>query len=241
VLVHGRSSERAEHAVRDLRASAAHGQSEPLVGDFASLSAVRELASDVLSRFDRLDVLVNNAGVMTRRHTRSAGGYELTLAVNHLAHFLLTTLLLDRLKASAPARIVTVSSQMHSGGSIHFDDPQLEHGWNAYEAYSQSKLANVLFAYALARRLTGTGVSSNALHPGVIGTKLLHEGFGGGGTDVAEGAATSVYLASDPAAAEVTCTYWARMRQARSAPASYDEALQERLWTLSEQLTRPAQ
>jgi NAD(P)-dependent dehydrogenase (short-subunit alcohol dehydrogenase family) len=238
VLVHGRNRERAAQAARDLRGSAPEGLVEPIAADLASLDAVRELAREVASRFDRLDILLNNAGVMTPRRMVSADGYELTFAVNHLAHFLLTCLLLDRLKASAPARVVTVSSQVHASGTIHFDDPQLEHGWSAYEAYAQSKLANVLFAYALARRLTGSGVTSNTLHPGVVGTKLLREGFGGGGgTDVTEGARTSVYLASDPAVAAVTGEYFVRRQPARSAHATYDEALQERLWSLSKDLT----
>jgi NAD(P)-dependent dehydrogenase (short-subunit alcohol dehydrogenase family) len=170
-------------------------------------------------------------------------GFERTWALNHLAYFLLTLELLDLLKASAPARIVNVASTMHNGGVIDFDNLQGENGYGGVRAYSQSKLANVLFTYALARRLKGSGVTANCLHPGGVATRFGHNHAGM--IDVIlrlakpflltaeQGAATPIYLASSPDVASVSGEYFARCKPARSSAASHDEALQERLWALS--------
>jgi NAD(P)-dependent dehydrogenase (short-subunit alcohol dehydrogenase family) len=236
VIVHGRTEKRATDAAEDIQKEAPEARLEIASGDLASLEQVRMLADDITSRFDSLDVLINNAGVMTNTRRESEDGYELTFAVNHLAHFLLTNLLLDTMISSAPSRIITVSSMVHASGEIRLDDLQMRRGYNGYRAYAQSKLANVLFTYELARRLEGTGVTANALHPGVIGTKLLHVSFSGGGP-TAEGARTPVYLATSPDVAETSGTYFSNERPQRSSSLSYDETLAKRLWQVSEELT----
>lgn len=233
VLAHARDAARGEPVVASLRRAHPAGQVELITGDFADLAQVRRLASEVTARHPRLDALINNAGVMLRDRRLSADGYELTFAVNYLAPFLLTNLLLPALRAAAPARVVTVSSMTHRGATLRFDDLQLSRGWEGYAAYSQSKLADLMFAYALARQLAGSGVTSNALHPGVINTKLLRGGWGGGGDDVARGAATSVFLAADPSVASVTGQYFIDSRPADSSPASHDQHAQDRLWQLA--------
>jgi NAD(P)-dependent dehydrogenase (short-subunit alcohol dehydrogenase family) len=236
VVLHGRTEKRVTDAARDIRAQAPEARLETVAGNLASLEQVWMVADEVRRRFDRLEVLINNAGVMTSTRQESEDGYELTLAVNHLAHFLLTNRLLDLLRASAPARIITVSSMVHASGEIRFDDLQMRRGYNGYRAYAQSKLANVLFTYELARRLEGSGVTANALHPGVIGTKLLHVSFSGGGP-VEEGAETPVFLATSPEVASTNGQYFSNRRQERSSSLSYDEQLQKRLWDVSEELT----
>jgi NAD(P)-dependent dehydrogenase (short-subunit alcohol dehydrogenase family) len=178
---------------------------------------------------------VNNAGIVTKKRQESRDGLELTFAVNHLAPFLLTSLLLERLAASAPARIVNVSSSVHSGARLDFDDLQMKRRFQGFEAYCRSKLANMLFTTALARRLAGTGVTVNGLHPGVISTKLLHANFSGG-SPVEEGALTPVHLALSPEVEGVTGRYFAAGREAPASPLVGDEALQERLWLESARL-----
>ena len=216
----GRDRQRAEAAAADIRRENDAPAVDLFVADMSSQAEVRRLAAEVLGRYPRLDVLVNNVGgFWATRHT-TADGLEHTFAVNHLAPFLLTNLLLERLEASAPARIVTVSSGAQSMGRIDFDDLQGERNYQGQRAYNQSKLANVLFTYELARRLAGTGVTANVLHPGVVRTRF-------GAEDPArltnllvpiarlfmktpeQGAATPVYLASSPEVEGVTGRYFA--------------------------------
>ncbi len=239
VIVHGRDARKADAARRDVQEAARAGAAVPQVSaaaaDLASLPQVRRLAADILSRFERLDVLIHNAGVFIDRRRESEDGYELSFAANHLAPFLLTLLLLERIRSSAPARIVVVSSDAHYGAQIDFQDLQMTRGYDGYAAYSRSKLANVLFTYALARRLVGSAVSANALHPGVIATKLLHVRFSGG-RPVEEGARTPVYLALSPEVEGVSGRYFSGGRPTRSAAPTYDRQLQERLWRVSREL-----
>ncbi len=238
VIVHARSQARGEQALAGLQALAPAASFDLVVGDLASLAEVRTIADAVISRYERLDVLINNAGIKPTTRQVSADGYELTLAVNHLAHFLLTNLLLPLITRTPTARVVTVSSVSHTRGSIFFDDLQITQGWDSYKAYAQSKLANALFAFELARRVLPTGVTSNALHPGVVSTKLLVEGFGSQGSDsLSAGAATSIYLASSPDVAGVTGRYFQERSEHESAPISHDVGLQAQLWTVSAQLT----
>lgn len=236
VLVHGRSAERCEKVVAEIQR--ASGTAEAAVADFASLKQVRALAEAVKKNHPRLDVLINNAGAFLRdaRRHLTVDGYETTFQVNHLAHFLLTGLLLDLLKASAPARIITVSSGLHSSGRIAWDNLQGEKEFDGYSAYNHSKLANVLFTYALAERLQGTGVTANCLNPGVIATKMLRTGWGGGGRSWHAGAATSVYLATSPEVENVTGRYFTESRETPSSRASHDQELQAELWKVSEVL-----
>jgi NAD(P)-dependent dehydrogenase (short-subunit alcohol dehydrogenase family) len=202
---------------------------------------VRRLADEVKAATPRLHVLVNNAGVYLRDRRLSEDGYEMTFAVNHLAHFLLTVELLDLMRASAPARVVTVSSMTHAHGRLDFADPTAARRYDAYEAYATSKLANVLFTRALAERLAGTAVTANALHPGVVATKLLRAGFAGaGGVGTREGAATSVYLAAAPEVAGVSGGYFVSERPAKPSRQATDRDLAERLWAESERMVQDA-
>ena len=195
----------------------------------------------------RLEVLVNNAGALFVRRAITVDGYEMTFALNHLNYFLLTNLLLDILKASAPARIVNVSSNAHVGASIDFDDLQGENHFNGMKSYGQSKLANVCFTYELARRLEGTGVTANALHPGFIASGfarnnglLYNLGMSVMGLFIRkpqQGAQTSIYLASSPEVEGVTGKYFVDCKEVRSNPLSYDKTLSEKLWQLSLELT----
>ena len=205
---------------------------------------MRRLAAEVLDAYPRLDVLVNNVGGFWATRHVTADGLEHTFAVNHLAAFLLTDLLLDRLKASAPARVVTVSSNAQSLGTIDFEDLQGERRYSGQTAYNQSKLASVMFTYELARRLAGTGVTANVLHPGVV-----NSGFGAEDPSrifkvlvplwrpfmktPQQGAATSIYLASSPEVEGVTGKYFANGRPRTSNKASYDDAAAARLWQVS--------
>ena len=199
-------------------------------------------------KYNRLDVLLNNAGAYFASRETNADGQEMTWALNHLNYFLLTNELLDVLKASAPARIVNVSSGAHAMvKGINFADVEYERGYNGWTAYGQSKLANVMFTYELARRLTGTNVTANVLHPGFVATGFGHNNGGLMRTGmnvlqkivakrVPKGAQTSVYLASSPEVAEVTGKYFVDSKATRSSAASYDVAAQQRLWELSEQM-----
>jgi NAD(P)-dependent dehydrogenase (short-subunit alcohol dehydrogenase family) len=217
------------------------------VADLASQASIRALAGEVVATTARLDVLINNAGVIPQQRTLSPDGIEMQLAVNHLAPFLLTNLLRPLLVASAPARVVTVASQVERKGTINFDDLQAVHGYAPLTSYAQSKLANVMFTYELARRLAGTGVTANCVHPGVIGTKLLADYMGlprpvGWLSNLAypgpdKGAKPSIRVASDPALQAVTGRYFHELREAESSPASYDQAAARRLWEVSAALT----
>jgi retinol dehydrogenase 12 len=236
VLLHGRNSERADRVLNEIKKATGNDRIEAFIADLSSLKQVRNLAEQVLEKHDRLDVLINNAGVYETSHRISEDGFEMTFAVNHMAPFLLTLLLLDLLKNSAPCRIINVSSQVHAS-SVDFDNLQAEKHYSAYEAYSLSKLCNVLFTYELAERLKGKGITVNCLHPGVIGTKLLKAGWGMGGSPVTEGSKTSVYLATASELSTVTGKYFKDMKPTKSSQISYDAETGKRLWRISEQLT----
>jgi retinol dehydrogenase 14 len=246
IAVVGRNDDRTEAAADQIRA-AGGGEVDVFVADLSSQSEVRRLAEAALQRFGRIDVLVNNVGGYWNTRHVTADGLERTFAVNHLAPFLLTLLLLDRLKESAPSRVVTVSSNAHAMGTIDFDDLQGAVSYSGARAYSQSKLANVLFTYELARRLPATSVTANALHPGVVRTSFGAEDPGRlqrlitpvirpfmKGT--ARGAATSVHVASAPDLERVTGRYFANSKLKRSSKRSYDEADAARLWKMSADL-----
>ena len=248
VGITGRDPARTRAAALDVAAASGHSAVDPFPADVSSQAEVRRLAGAVLAAYPRLDVLVNNAGGFWATRRVTADGLEHTFAVNHLAPFLLTSLLLDRLKASAPARIVTVSSGVHTSGTIDFDDLQGDHRYSGQRAYSQSKLANVMFTYELARRLDGTGVTATALHPGVVRTGFAAEDpspmlkvflplIRAFLKTPEQGAATSIYLASAPAAEGVTGEYFAGRKPKTSSPSSHDTAAAARLWQISLELT----
>lgn len=235
VIVHGRNQEKVDEAVRTVQKATGNPDVEGIIGDLASLGEVDKMAGACQRRFERLDRLINNAGIFQSRLEKSVDGYEMTFAVNYLAHFLLTRKLLPLLKKSDGARIVVVSSMAHAS-AIDFDNLQAERSFDGYEAYSVSKLCNILFVYKLSRDLKQAGITVNCLHPGVINTKLLQKGWGGIGADVKEGAKTSVYLTDSPDVVGVTGRYFVSGRPARSTPVSYDISVQERLWRHSERL-----
>ena len=223
----------------------AHGSVAHLPVDLASLKSVRNLAAAFLDRYDRLDVLINNAGTFPAKLRLTEDGFEAQFGVNHLAHFLLTNLLLDCLKASAPARVITVTSKLHKNGTIDFDSFRGAQKYNSQAAYGQSKLANVLFAVELAAKLEGSGVTSNLLHPGAVRTDIMREMpwllrsvinlfF----IDVEKGAKTSIMLASDPALETANGKYFDQCEPDSYAELASDGSLRERLWRESETMTR---
>ena len=238
----GRDLARSEAAAAHLRGSGA--DVDVFVADVSSQREVRRLAEDVLAAYPRLDVLVNNVGGYWATRRTTVDGLERTFAVNHLAPFLLTNLLLDRLRGSAPARVVSVSSGAQAMGRIDFEDLQGERGYSGQRAYNQSKIANVMFTYELARRLAGSGVTANVLHPGVVRTNFGREDSRGWMRLLLpvirpfmkapeRGAATSVYLASSPEVEGVTGQYFANSKPKSSSKASYDVTAAARLWDVS--------
>jgi retinol dehydrogenase-12 len=264
VVIVGRSPDRCAAAAEAIRRQTGNPAVEAIAADLSSQAEVRRLAAEVAQRHPRLHVLLNNAGALFASRKESADGIEMTLALNHLAPFLLTNLLLDALKAGAPSRVVTVSSHAHEmAGGFDFDDPQAKKGayrdsagtlyalfaptlHPGFRQYARSKLANLLFTFELARRLEGTGVTANALHPGFVASRFVE---GNGvlgwflrrwvsllGVSVEEGAKTPVYLTSSPEVEGVSGKYFVKCKQARPSRAATDEAAARRLWQLSEEL-----
>lgn len=235
---------RGEVARREIERSTGNSRVDLLVADLASQREIRAAAAEFLERYERLDVLIHNAAVLPRDRQVSADGLELQFAVNHLAPFLLTELLLERLRSSAPARIVVVSSEAHRQGRIDFEDLQAERSYHRLRAYSQSKLANLLFTRELSRRLQGSGVTVNAVHPGVVTTGLLFSGWRIARLvrpflrTPAEGARELVYLALSPEVAGVSGGYFANRRPREPSPRATDPEVAKRLWEVSEELTR---
>jgi NAD(P)-dependent dehydrogenase (short-subunit alcohol dehydrogenase family) len=245
VVILGRDRRRCERQLKSMEPQPG-ARVEVLVADLSSQRQIRRLVEAFTSRFDRLDILVNNAGAYFMRRELTEDGLEMTFAVNHLAPFLLTNLLLGRLEASGSARVVNVSSGAHEGGTIDFGDLQGERRYDRLEAYSRSKLALLLSTYELARRMDGRGVTANALDPGGVATNL---GRNNGWLRVKlrnllrrqiltpeQGAETSVYLASSPDVEGVTGRYYHQCREASSSPASQDREAAKTLWRVSEEL-----
>lgn len=244
----GRNPAKCEAVSEEIRLLTGNPRVEFLVCDLALLARVRRLAEEFRKRHGRLDVLVNNVGGFFFRRQVTAEGIEMTFALNHLSYFLLTNLLLDLILAAPSARIVNVSSQAHYSGVLNLDDLEMKRWYNGWKAYAQSKQANVLFTYELARRLNGTEVAVNALHPGFVATQFGHNNGlivrlgirltqAVSGRTPEEGARTSVYLASSPEVDGVTGKYFVDCQPRRSSPASYDPELAQRLWAASESMT----
>ncbi|MBU0703039.1 MAG: SDR family oxidoreductase [Chloroflexi bacterium] len=245
VIAVGRDPVRGAAALERIRSASGSAAVELMLADLSSLKDIRQLAQQFTSRYQRLHVLVNNAGALFTARQQSADGIEMTFALNHLNYFLLTNLLLDTLKASAPTRIVNVGASAHQFArqAAGFDDLQGQRKYSGWGAYGQSKLCNLLFTYELARRLDGTGVTVNALHPGIVATNF---GMSGGGLmplfnrlmSVAmlrpeQGAQTVVYLAASPEVEGVSGKYFVKQKAVRSSKASYDPSAAERLWQVS--------
>jgi NAD(P)-dependent dehydrogenase (short-subunit alcohol dehydrogenase family) len=240
-----RNQQRAEAALNEIIALSGNEEVSYLLADLSSQAAIHKLVVDFKSQYSNLHVLINNAGEVPRKRIVTEDGLEYQFAVSHLAYFLLTVLLLDVLKASAPSRIINVASMLHQFTTINFDDLQCEDSYQSSLVYNQTKLANVLFTYELARRLEGTQVTANCLHPGVTKTKLLDD-FAPRplrplvnvfGSSAEKGARTSIYLASSPDVEGVSGKYFMNKKAVRSSKASYDECLAQRLWQVSEELT----
>ena len=247
VGITGRDPARAEQAAADIRAGSGNPAVDAFAADMSSQAEVRRLAAAVLDSYPRLDVLVNNVGGFWAHRHPTTDGLEHTFALNHLAPFLLTNLLLDRLKASSPARVVTVSSGAQSAGRIDFDDLEGARNYSGQRAYSQSKLANIMFTFELARRLEGTGVTANCVHPGVVRTNFGAEDQAWLFTIVshavlpflktpAQGAQTSIYLASSPDIDGVSGQFFANRKPKTANKLAYDTDMAARLWQVSADL-----
>lgn len=254
VVITARDPSRGEDAVAHIRSASGNRDVELVVFDLGNMASVRSGASRILSVCDRIDVLVNNAGVVLSERQETPDGFEATFAINHLGPFLLTQLLLERIKRSAPARIVTVASTAHKGarGGIDFEDLNSARRYAGMQVYSKSKLANIYFTTALARRLADTGVTVNCLHPGTVATGYGRDGDAKGllgfGIKIAspffltpaKGARTSIYLASSPEVATVSGKYFVKCKEHRPSKAARDDAAAERLWQVSEDLVSKA-
>jgi len=247
VILVCRSKEKGEAALSEIREKSGNNSLALMLADMSSMRSVRQLASEFRSKYDRLHVLVNNAGLFMFTRTTTGDRLETTFEVDYLSHFLLTGLLIDLLKASAPSRLVEVSSIAHYNGHIDFDDLQGEKGYGGWKAYSQAKLAQVLFTYELARRLKGTGVTANCLHPGAVATNIWSRPLGRAGFIMKllrlfmmgpeGGAKTPIYLASSPDVEGVSGKYFTNKKEKESSKESNDEQVARRLWLVSEDLT----
>jgi len=248
VVIHGRDEEKAKETVEAIKEETKNPAIYYLIKDFEKLGDVRLLASEFQRQFHRLDVLVNNVGAVFSKRQESVDGIELTLQVNYLGHFLLTNLLLDMLKASAPSRIVNISSGVHERGRIDFEDLQMNRKYSGQKAYASSKLAQVLFTYELAKRLEGSAVTCNASNPGLAKT---HLGYDAGlltslskrfvdifGKSAEKAAETTIYLATSPEVERVSGKYFEEKQEAESSEMSYNTSAAQRLWDASLRLTK---
>jgi NAD(P)-dependent dehydrogenase (short-subunit alcohol dehydrogenase family) len=250
VVITARDAKRGRAALEEVRERSGSATVDVMDLDLADLGSVRRFVDDFAARHDRLDVLVNNAGLVQLHRTETVDGFETTFGVNHLGHFALTQLLLDRLRASAPSRIVIVSSDAHKQArkGLDFDDLMSERSYSAFGVYAKTKLANIHFARELARRLDGTGVTANALHPGFVASRFARDGDTGRLGEIAmalgrpfaispeKGARTSIYLASSPEVADVTGRYFYRCREKQPSGVARDDEQARRLWAVSEEL-----
>lgn len=249
VVIVGRNPDRVQTTLHEIQTQTGNQNMQGLVGDLSVQAEVRRVAAEFLARYNRLHVLINNAGMLFWKREVTPDGLEKTFALNHMAYFLLVQLLLPTLKASAPARIINVASEAHRGAHIDFADLQGEQRYSAMRAYGQSKLANIMFTYELARRLAGTGVTANTLHPGFVASGFARNN---GAVirivldtllrpmqiNTTKGAQTSIYLATSPDVEGVTGKYFDRSRPVTSNDASYNQADQQRLWEISESLIK---
>ena len=247
IVIVGRNPQKGENTIAAIKEATGNPHVELMLADLSEQAQIRQLAADFKQRYDRLDVLVNNAGAMFFRREISPDGFEMTFAVNHLNYFLLTNLLLDMLKASAPARIVNIASKSHEDKLLDFDDLQSEKKYWGMDAYGKSKLENIYFTYELARRLDGSNVTVNALHPGLVATNIgANNGWiveiflpllGLFALKPQDGARTSIYLASSPEVEGISGKYFVQCKDVPSSPQSYNADTARRLWQISEQMT----
>lgn len=242
-----RSQERGEKALANIKQKSGNDSVHLLLADLSSQAQIRQLVNDFKAQFSKLHVLINNAATVPKKREATEDRIEMQFAVNHLAPFLLTNLLMEILIDSAPSRIITVASEAHHGATINFDDLQSEKSYHPGKVYSMTKLSNILFTYELARRLVGIGVTANCLHPGVIATNLLADYMGVPrplrkvssmiGASPEKGAETPIYLASSPEVKNVSGGYFIKKQQTDSSPESYNEQTAKKLWQESMELT----
>jgi len=247
VVVVGRNPERGEAALEDIKAQSHNESVELMLADLSVQDEVRRLAEEFQERYDRLDVLANNAGLVQSKRTETADGIETTLAINHLAPFLLTNLLLDRLEESAPSRVITVSSEAQRWGNMDFEDMQSTRKYRGFPVYGMTKLANIVFTYELAERLKGTGVSANCMHPGAVSTNFGKNNSGPMTLffraakpfmrSPEQGADTLIWLASSSDVDGVSGKYFSDRKEIEAKKVAYDPAVRRRLWDVSEDLT----
>lgn len=237
VLVHGRDKARGAKVLDEINRDNCNENLVLYLADFSSFSDIKRMAEEIKREQTELNVLINNAGTFSKEKFLTNDGLEMTFAVNHLAPFLLTLLLLDLIKASAPSRIVNVASGAHRNiTAVDFDNLQGEKHYDGFEAYGLSKLGNVLFTNELAERLKGTSVTANSLHPGVISTKMQRASYNLEAADLEEGARTSVFLATSPKVESVTGKYYSRMAEKPTSDLAQDKSLQKKFWEVSEEL-----
>lgn len=247
VVITGSNAERGAAALAEVQADSRNDSATLMLADLSKQAEVRRLAREFLERHDRLDVLVNNAGVVQSQRTETVDGIETTLAINHLAPFLLTSLLLDRLKESAPGRVVTTSSEAQRWGTMDFDDLQSKRKYRGMPVYGMTKLANIMFTYELAARLAPSGVTANCFHPGAVNTSFGQNNNGVGALifrafkpfmRTAEGGAdTLIWLASSPDVEGVSGKYFSDRKEIEAKKIANDPAARKRLWEISEALT----
>jgi NAD(P)-dependent dehydrogenase (short-subunit alcohol dehydrogenase family) len=233
VILHGRNKFKAEKTKDEIVSQTKNHNIEFVIADLSSLNNVRKLANEIIEKYKNLNVLINNAAVYMNKMELTEDGLEMTFVVNHLAPFLLTTLLLNLLKNSAPSRIINVSSMTHQRGNVDFDNLQGEKFFDGYDAYSISKLGNIFFTYELAEQLKGSGVTVNCLHPGIINTKLLRAGYNVKGDNVSKGAETPVYLAVSDEVKNVTGKYFVNKKEIPSSALSYDLEIRKKFMSIS--------
>jgi NAD(P)-dependent dehydrogenase (short-subunit alcohol dehydrogenase family) len=250
VVIVGRNAAKTQETVTEIQKATNNPNVEALIADLSSLAEVRRVTQEFKAKFSQLHLLVNNAGAFFNERHTTVDGFEMTFALNHLAYFLLTNLLLDTIKASAPARIINVSSEAHTGGNLAWDNLQGERSYSGFRAYSTSKLENILFTAELARRLQGTGVTVNALHPGFVSS-----GFGKNNNNLLlrlfftlvapriaispeKGAQTTLYLATTPELEGVTGKYFSNKKEAPVQNSGYTPENSRKLWEISTQLTQ---
>jgi NAD(P)-dependent dehydrogenase (short-subunit alcohol dehydrogenase family) len=237
VIIHGRSDESVNQALEDIRKESGKDDFTGFSGEFEVLSEVKDLAEKVKKNYDKLDILVNNAGIFKKNRELTQDGFEKTFQVNYLAHFLLNNLFMDLLENAENARVVNVSSMVHST-AIDFDNLQGEQNFEGSAAYGLSKLCNVLFTYKLAREKEDSNITSNCLHPGVISTKLLKKNYGDIGEAVEEGAKNILYVATSDAIEGVSGKYFVNQMPQSSATVSYEISVQDRLWEVSMEMVK---
>ena len=239
VLLHARNADRGKAVLAEVKKIVPTGIFDLLAADLSSLKEVRQMADTIKARYEKLDVLINNAGIFSNTRTLTTDGFEKTFGVNYLSHFVLTNLLLREIEKAEQGRIINVSSMMHAYAKLDLNNLQGEKFYSGNNAYSCSKLEQLFFTMSLSKSLEATNVTVNGLHPGYIATKLAKAAMGGdSGAPVIGGAATSIYLASSPDVGKVTGKYFVNRKQSSPAPLVFDNNLQKQLWDISEKLTQ---